>query len=257
MMKPSQSQHPLDPFFRTGITPFVWCSGCGIGIVIHAFLQALDEVNIDDNNVHVVSGFGCSGKIAEYVKAPSTAVTDGYLIRHAVDLSVNNPSSRIVVYSNNADFLIAGSKDFRENGEKGRDLLIIHINNFMYIVTENGVVPTTPFIRTSDDKDIELPYNVPLLAKTCGAKYVARWTPFHAGWLRYSFIEALSKEGLRLIEVISPCLLYHADDRIIADSVEGMKFYNDHSVMKHGESVENLDIRAGKEIIIGKFVDEA
>ena len=257
MTKTSKSQHPFDPFFSAGITPFVWCSGCGIGIVIHAFLQALDEVNIDDNDIRVVSGIGCSAKIAEYVKAPSTAVTDGCLIRHSVDLSVSNPSSKIVVYSNNADFLIAGSKDFRENGEKGKNLLIIHINNLLYIVTKNGVVPTTPFIRASDDKSIELPFNVPMLAKVCGAKYIARWTPYHAGWLRYSFIEALSKEGLRMIEVISPCLLYHADDRRIADAVEGMKFYNDLSVMKHGESVENLDIRAGKEIIIGKFVDEA
>ena len=256
MVESSQSQHPLDPFFRTGVTPFVWCSGCGIGIVIHAFLQALDEANIDDINIHVVSGIGCSGKIAEYMTTSSTAATDGYIIKHAVDLSVKKPSSRIVVYSNNADFLIAGSKDFRENGEKERDLLVIHINNFMFIVTENSVVPATPFIRTSSDEDIELPFNVPLLGKACGAKYIARWTPFHAGWLRYSFIEALSKEGLRLIEVISPCLLYHAGDRRIADAAEGMKFYNDYSVMKHGENVEKLDIRAGNEIIIGKFVDE-
>lgn len=257
MTDPSQSQHPLDSFFCTGITPFVWCSGCGIGIVIHAFLQALEVANIDDNRLCVVSGLGCSGKIAEYMTAPSTSVTNGHLIGHAADLSVKNPNSRVVVYSNNADFLITGSKDFRADGEKGSNLLIIHINNFMYIVTENGVVPATPFIRASGDEDAELPFNVPLLAKGCGAKYIARWTPFHAGWLRYSIIEALSREGLRLIEVISPCLLYHADDRRIADAAEGMKFYNDRSVMKHGESVENLDIRAGNEIIIGKFVDEA
>jgi len=255
MVKDIPPHHPIDSFLHAGSIPSVWCPGCGIGTVVYAFLKALEEKEIDPRRICVVSGFGCTGKVAEYLNIESSNSTDGYVIRHAATRLAENKNSRVVVYSDNADLLKSGAQDFIEMGREGLNLLVIHINNFVYVITEHRVFPITPFMRTSSDNRFELPFNIPHLAESSGATYIARWTPFHAGWLKYSIMDALSRQGFSVIEVISPCLMYYASTWRIGDAVERMKFYDDHTVMKQGESVENLDIRAHDRIIIGKFVN--
>ena len=248
--------HPIDAYFKSGTIPSVWCPGCGIGTVVYTFFQAAEEENINHDRIDVVSGFGCTGKIAEYLNLSSYEVPDGFVFRLGAKLSYQYPENKVVVFSNNTDFLISGAQDFIEIRRHSTNLIVIHINNFFYIKTERGVTPATPLIRTSTEEFIELPYNIPFLAKACGASYIARWTPFHAGWLKYAIIDALSRTGLSTIEVINPCLIYNVENHRIGDPVERMKFYNDCCIIGQNESMERLDIRTyDRKIIIGKFLD--
>jgi len=162
----------------------------------------------------------------------------------------------VIVFTNNADFLVSSAKDFLDIGKKRSNLLVIHINNIIYCITENGAIPTTPFMRASADNDFELPFNIPHLVKSSGAVYVARWTPLRAGWLKYSIIDALSKRALSVIEVVSPCVVYYTFASKIGDAADQLRFYSDNSVMKQYEPTENLDLRSQSEVIIGKFVDK-
>lgn len=256
MMVDAQIQnHPVDCFFNEEAMPSVWCPGCGIGIAVGAFIQALKGSTLDPEMICVVSGFGCTGRIADYLNLRTHAVEDGYVFRRGAQLSDENPGLKVVVCSNNADLLMSGAEDFIEIRRHSPQLTVIHLNNLFFIVTEKGVIPTTPLVRMTDIDFAELPYNIPLMAKACGASLIARWTPFHAGWLRYSIMDALSRQGLSVIEVVSPCLLYHANERRIGDAVERMKFYNDHSIMDTNIPMEYLDIRYYRKIIVGKFLD--
>ena len=161
----------------------------------------------------------------------------------------------MVAFTNNADFLMSSAKDFLDIGRKNANILVLHINNLIYCYTKNEIIPTTPFMRTSADNNFELPFNIPHLAKSSGAKYVARWTSLRAGWLKYSIIDALSKPSFSVVEVILPCVIYNTIDSKIGDGVDRMKFYSDNSIMKQYETTEKLDLRSQREIIIGKFVD--
>ncbi|MGB3341573.1 MAG: thiamine pyrophosphate-dependent enzyme, partial [bacterium] len=234
----------------------IWCPGCGIGTVVNTFIRAVEGSEIDPNKICVVSGIGCTGKVAEYLNFKSFITTDGKIFDCAVNIRLEHVNLQVVVFSNNADFLASGAQDFSEIGKKGVDILLIHINNIFYTVTEHGVLPSTPFVRISFDQNFVLPFNIPHLAKSYGAQYVARWTPLRAGWLMHSIINAFPKKGFSVIEVISPCLMYYVGDDRIGDAAERMEFYDRHSVMKQGECTENLDIRADDKLIIGKFVDE-
>ena len=161
-----------------------------------------------------------------------------------------------MIFTNNADFLVSGAQDFVDAGKSRANALIIHVNNIIYCITENEVIPTTPFIRTTADNEFELPFNIPHLAKSSGAVYVARWTSLRAGWLKYSIIDALSKQGLSVIDVISPCVMYYTIASRIGDGADQLRFYSDNSVMKQYEPTEHLDLRSQSEIFIGKFVDK-
>ncbi|MBC8525477.1 MAG: hypothetical protein ISS28_07460 [Candidatus Cloacimonetes bacterium] len=246
--------HPIDSFFSPDLMPSVWCPGCGIGTVVYTFIQAIEEAKIDVNKICVVSGNGCVGKVAKYMNFKSYSITNDSIINYAEYLKSRNPDKKVFVFSNNPDFLLSDSKDFMEVGKRNTEMVVIHINNCIYNINEKGFFPISPFMKSSADKKFDLPFNIPYLAELSGAVYVARWTPLRAGWLKYSIMDAISKKGFSVIEVISPCVIYFTTDRRIGDAVEQMKFYSEYFIMKQDESVKNLDIRNQK-IIIGKFVD--
>jgi 2-oxoglutarate ferredoxin oxidoreductase subunit beta len=249
-------QHPIDSLFPPNLMPSVWCPGCGIGTIVYTFVQAVEEMGLESDKIFVVSGIGCTGKIAEYLQFKFCETTEGNVINHAADLATKNTDLKVVAFTNNADFLISNTKDIFEIGRKKANILVLHINNLIYCYTKNEVIPTTPFMRTSADNNFELPFNIPHLAKSSGARYVARWTSLRAGWLKYSIIDALSKPRFSLIEVILPCVIYDTIGSKIGDGVDRMKFYSDNSIIKQYAATEKLDLRSQKEIIIGKFVDK-
>jgi len=49
-------------YLRPKQLPHVWCPGCGNGMIVRAFLQAVIELKLDQDKVVVVSGIGCSGR---------------------------------------------------------------------------------------------------------------------------------------------------------------------------------------------------
>lgn len=252
-----EESHPADSLLCKDAIPSIWCPGCGIGTVVNTFVETLRKTNADLNKICVVSGVGCTGKVPDYLKLSclNSEESDGNAIKYATKFKLKNPELNVVVFLNDADLIVSGADDFIEAGKKGVELRVIYINNFIYIVTEYKVLPVTPFIRTVD-KNIELPFNIPHLAKSCGALYVARWTPLHVRRLMYSMTDILKKPGFSVIEVISPCLMYYATEGKIGETIDRMRFFHNNTVIKHSEPTENLDIRIQDKIIMGKFVDK-
>jgi thiol-disulfide isomerase/thioredoxin len=48
--------------YRTGLKP-VWCAGCGIGIVMSALIRAIDRIGLQNDQVALVSGIGCTARM--------------------------------------------------------------------------------------------------------------------------------------------------------------------------------------------------
>jgi 2-oxoglutarate ferredoxin oxidoreductase subunit beta len=249
-----EQSHPIDPFLRTDMFPSMWCSGCGIGTVVFTFIEAIKEARIDPQTIHVISGIGCTGKISDYLTLSTVTTTDGNVVDYAADIKAQHPNDTVVVFSGNVDFLLSGAGDLIEHARKETELLVIHINSLIYTVTENMVIANSPFTRIAVDQQFELPFNMPHLAQTYGAHYVARWTPLRAGWLKYSIIEGMQSKGLAFIEVISPCVMFYVADGRIEEAYEHMVFYDRHSVLADSEATEKCDMRNRRSIVIGEFV---
>ena len=101
-----------------------------------------------------------------------------------------------------------------------------------------------------------MPFNLPLLAASCGAVYVARWTALHIRRLAKSMTEALQKPGFSFVEIIAPCSTLYARRNRLGTGLDLMKFYHDNSEIRHGAPLESLNIEFQKKIIVGKFVDK-
>ncbi len=104
--------------------------------------------------------------------------------------------------------------------------------------------------------NFEPPFNLPHLAASCGAAYVARWTCLHIRRLTKAFREALDRKGFRFIEVIAPCSTLYARLNKLGTGLNLMQFYHDNSEIRHGADTREVGIGFQDNIICGKFVDE-
>src|SRR4030042_322827 len=88
-----------------------WCSGCGIGTVMNAFLETVKKQNhlpTDLNKIYVTSGIGCTGKIASYLKIHSVPMNDGNALHSALKYKSEHPEKKVVIFLNDADFTAFG-----------------------------------------------------------------------------------------------------------------------------------------------------
>ncbi|MCK4547260.1 MAG: 2-oxoacid:ferredoxin oxidoreductase subunit beta [Candidatus Eisenbacteria sp.] len=251
-------EHPMESLLRMDRIPHIWCPTCGIGTAVTAFASALEENEIPLDSVSVVSGIGCTGRVAGYMKLDSYHTTHGRAVPFAVGLHLAKPSLKVVVFSGDGDLAGIGGNHFIHTARRNVDITVICVNNFLYAMTGGQVAATTPVsanTSTSPYGNFEQPFNLPLLAQSCGAVYVARWTALHIRRMTKAFGEALNKKGFSFVEVIAPCSTLYARRNRLGTGLDLMKFYHDNSEIRHGADPNDLNIGFQEKIICGKFVD--
>jgi 2-oxoglutarate ferredoxin oxidoreductase subunit beta len=206
----------------------------------------------------VVSGIGCTGRVAGYLNVDSFHTTHGRPIPFATGLKLANPKLKVVVYSGDGDLFAIGGNHFIHAARRNMDLTIICVNNFTYGMTGGQVTPTTPIdavASTAPFGNFEDPFNLPFLADCAGAVYVARWTTFHVRQLAKAMREAIQKRGLSFIEILSPCPTLYGRRNRLGDGLEMMRTYKESSIIKNGTDTREVGLDFKGKIICGKFVD--
>ncbi len=253
-----EASNPVEQFLRVDRMPHIWCPGCGIGTTVNAFARALLESKVDLDRVAIVSGIGCSGRVAGYVALDSFHTTHGRAIPFATGLKLANPSLNVVVYSGDGDLFAIGGNHIIHAARRNLDIKVICVNNLIYAMTGGQTAPTTPataITTTAPYGCYEPAFNLPSLMDSAGAAYVARWTTFHVRQLARSMTEVLKKKGFCFIEVLSPCpTLYQRRNRM-GDGLDTMKFYKEKSKTRNGAPTGEVGLTKDGEIIVGKFVD--
>jgi 2-oxoglutarate ferredoxin oxidoreductase subunit beta len=255
-------KHPLDEVLRSDRMPHIWCPGCGIGVVMRCYGQAILESGIPVDNHIVVSGIGCSGRVAGYMDMDSYHTTHGRAIPFATGLKLANPSLMVTVFSGDGDLAAIGGNHLIHAARRNVDINVICVNNFNYGMTGGQVGPTTPqgaYATTAPYGNPELPFNLPYLLAAAGANYLSRWTTIHVRQIKEDILYSFTKPGFSFIEVLSPCPIGFGKSNNIEDGLEEMELYRDRCVLvRNGEvGAEELeiDLREDRPIYVGKFMD--
>ena len=254
----AEEHHPMENLLRMDRIPHIWCSTCGLGTTVTALAAALEQLKLDLNKVAVVSGIGCTGRVAGYMKLDSFHTTHGRALPFALGLHIARPDMKTIVFSGDGDLISIGGNHFIHTARRNPNITVICVNNFIYAMTGGQVAPTTPISAksaTSPYGNYERPFNLPLLAASCGATYVARWTALHIRRLTTAIKEAITKPGFSFVEVIAPCSTLYARLNKLGTGLDLMKFYHDNSVIRHGIDPREADIDFQSKITVGKFVD--
>jgi 2-oxoglutarate ferredoxin oxidoreductase subunit beta len=254
----SEVCNPIEPFLRMDRMPHIWCPGCGIGTTVNCFTRALQESNVDLDNLVVVSGIGCTGRVAGYLNLDSFHTTHGRAIPFATGLKLANPKLNVVVYSGDGDLTAIGGNHLIHAARRNIDIKVICVNNLIYGMTGGQTAPTTPdhvITSTNPYGTFDPNFNLPHLMDAAGACYVARWTVYHVKQLAKAMSEVLAKPGFGFVEVISPCpTLYQRRNRM-GDGLTALQYYKQASKIKNGAPTSELGITKQGEIVVGKFID--
>ncbi len=245
-----------EEWLRTERLPHVWCPGCGIGIVLNAFLRAVIRRNIPKEKMVVVSGIGCTGRTAGYVNVDSFHTTHGRAIPFAVGVKFARPDLNVVVFSGDGDLFAIGGNHFVNAARRNHDLLIIAVNNFTYGMTGGQHGPTTPtgaYTTTTPYGNPDRPFNIPHLAISLGAPYVARWTTYHVNQLQNSIYKALNMKGFRVIEIISQCPTVYGRRNSMRSPMSMMEYFQKNSVINNKASYEEMELTYKGKIVVGEF----
>ncbi|UCB43859.1 MAG: hypothetical protein JSV77_04220 [Dehalococcoidales bacterium] len=251
-------KHPLEDYLRFDRLPHIWCPGCGLGTVLGAFLRGLLQSGLTPDKVAVVSGIGCTGRSAGYIKLDSFHTTHGRAIAFATGLKLAKPELKVVVFSGDGDLAAIGGNHLIHAGRRNIDLTVLCVNNFNYGMTGGQFGPTTPVAArstTSRTGNIENPFNMSALAAASGATYVARWTAAQVHQMERSITEALLKRGFSFVEVISPCPTYYGRMNRLPTGLDQMRYYRSNSVVRHGTNPNEVGVGVDGQIVTGKFID--
>jgi 2-oxoglutarate ferredoxin oxidoreductase subunit beta len=251
--------HPDDPYLKPGRIPHIWCPGCGLGIVLSAFIKGMEGMEIAIDNCAVVSGIGCTGRVAGYLNMDTYHTTHGRAIPFATGLKLAKPEMQVVVFSGDGDLFAIGGNHLIHAARRNMDLTVICVNNFNYGMTGGQAGPTTHM----DAKTVTTPYgnceysfNLSHLAYASGAVYVARWTSFHARYLIESIQKCFAKKGFKFIEVLIPCPTGYGRPNRLGSGLDQMKVYRDNSVIRNHINPMEADSALRGPIVVGEFVDE-
>jgi 2-oxoglutarate ferredoxin oxidoreductase subunit beta len=255
---PEGARNPVEPLLRMDRMPHIWCAGCGIGTTVNCFVRALLNSKVNLNKVAVVSGIGCSGRVAGYVRLDSFHTTHGRAIAFATGLKLANPELQVVVYSGDGDLFAIGGNHFIHAARRNIDIKVICVNNMIYAMTGGQTAPTTPLEATTSTAPygaFEPVLNLVSLAEAAGASYVARWTTYHVTQLSRSMEEVLKKRGFCFIEVLSPCPTLYQRRNKMGEALDTMKYYREASKIRHGAPPAECGLSKTGGIVVGKFVD--
>ena len=254
-------KHPLDEIIRSDRMPHIWCPGCGIGIVMRCYANAILQSGLPINQHVVVSGIGCTGRVAGYMDIDSYHTTHGRALPFATGLKLANPNLTVVVFSGDGDLAAIGGNHLIHAARRNVDLKVICVNNFNYGMTGGQFGPTTPTgarATTAPYGNPEKPFNLPYLLAAAGANYVSRWTTLHVRQIINDILFSFQKPGFAFIEVLSPCPIGFGKSNNIEDALEEMNLYRDRCVMKDSEvrmDELGIDLREERPIYIGTFID--
>ena len=270
--------HPMDDLLRGERLPHIWCQGCGLGTALTSFISSLKwlEKNQgwDLDKVAVVSGIGCTGRIAGYVRLDSFHTTHGRAIPFATGLNLANPDLKVVVLSGDGDIAGIGGNHFIHAARRNLGITVVCVNNFNYGMTGGQVGPTTPHEAravTAQYGNYEYPFNLPYLAAASGASFVARWTVLHARQLDWTLRKALTHPGFSFVEIIAPCSTAYArwnpegrgldPENLRRRGLEVMKHYQNVGRTEQGVHPKDAHIKVDEhgeviEIVEGEFLDE-
>jgi len=205
----SREEHSAYTYLRpTKKFPNVWCSGCGIGIVMSALIRAIDRIGLEKDDIALVSGIGCTGRMPVYMDFNTMHTTHGRALAFATGLKIAQPKLKVIAIMGDGDALAIGGNHFIHSARRNIELTAIVVNNMIYGMTGGQYSPTTPLngrATTAPYGNIEPPMPICELAIAAGASYVARTTVYHAVEMDRLLEQAINKNGFSMVEVVSYC----------------------------------------------------
>lgn len=202
----------LREYLRPKMLPTSWCPGCGLGIVMSSIAQAVHYRGFAKDDVAMVTGIGCTGRMGGNMDLNTLHTTHGRAPAFATGLKLARPDMHVLVVMGDGDAAAIGGSHLVHAMRRNIGLTAIVVNNAVFGLTGGQAGPTTPVgarTTTSQDGSFEQPMDLEALARVSGAAWFARATVNHTAALVKIIERALKVPGFAMVEVLSNCHVHY------------------------------------------------
>lgn len=212
---------------RTQMRRNIWCEGCGLGNMQQSISVALmrqlgRRLGVDfmepagleaiKNNVAMVSGIGCTSRMAGHLDVNTVHTTHGRSLAFASGLKMARPDLTVVLAAGDGDIFAIGGNHFIHAARRNLDMTLIVYDNRSYGMTGAQHSPTSPMGEVGASAPygvFEPPFNLVDLAIGAGAGFVAQGAVTtlqeHQDQLDELIAAGLEHKGFSFINVIGEC----------------------------------------------------
>ncbi|MDN4594402.1 2-oxoacid:ferredoxin oxidoreductase subunit beta [Polycladomyces subterraneus] len=197
--------------FRNKVKPN-WCPGCGDFSVLAAMQRAFANLGLEPEDVAIVSGIGCSGRISGYVNAYGFHGIHGRALPIAQGLKLANRELTVVAAGGDGDGFAIGMGHTIHAIRRNVDITYIVMDNQVYGLTKGQTSPRSEMgfkTKSTPKGSIEAPLAPMEMALTAGAGFVAQAVSSDLKQLTHIIEEGIKHKGFSLINVYSPCVTYN------------------------------------------------
>jgi 2-oxoglutarate/2-oxoacid ferredoxin oxidoreductase subunit beta len=197
--------------YKSRVKP-TWCPGCGDYGVLNALQSACAQLNIERQNLVVVSGIGCSSDLPHFMRTYGIHTLHGRAVAVAEGVRMANTGLTVVVTGGDGDGYGIGVGHLIHAVRRNINLTYIVMDNQIYGLTTGQTSPTT----AKGQKTKSTPYgnaenalNPLALALVGGATFVARGFSGDPVHLAEIMRRAIAHKGFSLVDVFSPCVTWN------------------------------------------------
>jgi 2-oxoglutarate ferredoxin oxidoreductase subunit beta len=197
--------------FRNDVKPN-WCPGCGDFSVQAAIQRAAANVGLEPENLAVISGIGCSGRISGYINSYGVHGIHGRALPIAQGVKMANRDLTVIASGGDGDGFAIGMGHTVHAIRRNINITYIVMDNQIYGLTKGQTSPRSAMgfkTKSTPEGSIEESISPMKLALSVGATFVAQSFSTDLKELT-SLIEAgIKHDGFSFINVFSPCVTYN------------------------------------------------
>ncbi|MCM3165791.1 2-oxoacid:ferredoxin oxidoreductase subunit beta [Peribacillus frigoritolerans] len=197
--------------FRNDVKPN-WCPGCGDFSVQAAMQRAAANVGLEPENLAVVSGIGCSGRISGYIKSYGFHGIHGRSLPIAQGVKMANRELTVIASGGDGDGFAIGMGHTIHAIRRNIDITYIVMDNQIYGLTKGQTSPRSAAgfkTKSTPEGSIEQAVSPMELALSAGATFVAQSFSTDLKDLTAIIEAGINHKGFSFINVFSPCVTYN------------------------------------------------
>jgi 2-oxoglutarate ferredoxin oxidoreductase subunit beta len=243
----------IKDYIRERFFPHMWCAGCGHGTVLNNLVRAVEKLGLKKNEIVMVSGIGCSSRIAGYLDFHTMHTLHGRALAFATGIKLSRPELNVIVPMGDGDALAIGGNHFIHAARRNINITAIVMNNRIYGMTGGQYSPLSGegvMATTSPYGNIDQGFDTVSLAESAGATFVARTSTYHVQDIQKLIAKAIVHPGFAVVEVMSQCPTYFGRKNKQGSAVDMMNLFK--------ESTARIGSKRATEgkILRGVFVDK-
>lgn len=236
-----------------------WCPGCFNNQILDGmskyFQKQIDSGKKKDEYA-LVTGIGCHAKMFDYLNLNGLNTLHGRVLPTMLGIKLGNPNLNVIGFAGDGDAYAEGISHLVHAARYNANMKYFVHNNQVFALTVGQPTPTTEigFKDKTNPLGVKVPPLNPIkLMLSAGATFVARVfaDSKHVYWIME---EAMKHKGFAFVEILQPCIIFHADKGYKEKTYFlGKSGHDKTSYMQAWKKAQEFDYNTVKKIPLGIF----